>query len=122
MKLRNRVGEWDAKISEPLIRLVQGACGIVALYLVFGYLLALPLWLTEHFTGWRLDAIIRVVFWLGPGSLYGFLVYRGRRFRPPKHNECARCYYDLTGNTSGICPECGTPIPKEPAEKSPRTA
>lgn len=23
---------------------------------------------------------------------------------------CAECRYDLTGNTSGICPECGTPI------------
>jgi hypothetical protein len=25
---------------------------------------------------------------------------------------CIHCGYDLTGNTSGICPECGTPIPK----------
>ena len=23
---------------------------------------------------------------------------------------CARCSYDLTGNTSGICPECGVPV------------
>jgi hypothetical protein len=23
---------------------------------------------------------------------------------------CERCGYNLTGNTSGICPECGTPI------------
>lgn len=22
--------------------------------------------------------------------------------------ECPQCDYDLTGNTSGICPECGT--------------
>lgn len=22
---------------------------------------------------------------------------------------CARCGYDLTGNVSGVCPECGTP-------------
>ena len=33
-------------------------------------------------------------------------------FRPPlKPNECRRCRYDLTGNESGTCPECGTPIP-----------
>lgn len=25
---------------------------------------------------------------------------------------CTSCGYDLTGNTSGICPECGTPIRK----------
>jgi hypothetical protein len=25
-------------------------------------------------------------------------------------NLCAICSYSLTGNTSGVCPECGTPI------------
>ncbi len=25
---------------------------------------------------------------------------------------CFSCRYDLTGNVSGICPECGTPIPE----------
>jgi len=30
---------------------------------------------------------------------------------------CAFCNYNLTGNISGICPECGTPIPKETQEK-----
>ncbi len=25
---------------------------------------------------------------------------------------CVKCDYDLTGNVSGICPECGTPIEK----------
>ncbi len=24
--------------------------------------------------------------------------------------KCRRCEYDLRGNVSGICPECGTPI------------
>jgi predicted amidophosphoribosyltransferase len=28
-------------------------------------------------------------------------------------NCCERCEYDLTGNVSGICPECGTAIPDE---------
>ena len=27
---------------------------------------------------------------------------------------CAVCGYDLTGNTSGVCPECGTPPPEKP--------
>lgn len=32
--------------------------------------------------------------------------YRGRR---PPRGHCQRCGYDLTGNVSGVCPECGTP-------------
>jgi len=24
--------------------------------------------------------------------------------------RCVKCHYDLTGNVSGICPECGTPV------------
>ncbi len=24
---------------------------------------------------------------------------------------CVNCGYNLTGNTSGVCPECGTPVP-----------
>lgn len=30
--------------------------------------------------------------------------------------HCGRCEYDLTGNVSGICPECGWVIPKEPVQ------
>jgi hypothetical protein len=29
---------------------------------------------------------------------------------------CIPCGYDLTGNTSGICPECGSRIPESPPE------
>ena|GEM_PF-2866911 len=28
-------------------------------------------------------------------------------------NRCLKCSYDLTGNESGICPECGEPITTE---------
>jgi hypothetical protein len=38
------------------------------------------------------------------------LWWRDRRRTPPGH--CRRCGYNLTGNTSGTCPECGTPLPK----------
>jgi len=31
-----------------------------------------------------------------------------RRFRPL--GFCVKCRYDLTGNTSGACPECGTAV------------
>ncbi|UCG16986.1 MAG: hypothetical protein JSV19_02915 [Phycisphaerales bacterium] len=35
-----------------------------------------------------------------------FLCHRDRR--PPK-GHCQNCGYDLTGNVSGLCPECGEP-------------
>ncbi len=28
-------------------------------------------------------------------------------------HECSNCRYDLTGNISGTCPECGTPVEAE---------
>ncbi len=37
------------------------------------------------------------------------LWYRDRR--PPK-GPCLHCGYNLTGNESGVCPECATPVPK----------
>ncbi|HEY8668694.1 MAG TPA: hypothetical protein VIL86_18750 [Tepidisphaeraceae bacterium] len=33
--------------------------------------------------------------------------------RKPEHPECAYCGYDLTGNVSGTCPECGKPVPED---------
>ena len=34
--------------------------------------------------------------------------------RQPREGRCRTCHYDLTGNTSGTCPECGSPIRKRP--------
>ena len=50
--------------------------------------------------------ITTVLLWL--------IDYRLSRSIPPLH--CQDCGYNLTGNTSGICPECGTPIPDEMKE------
>ena len=42
-----------------------------------------------------------------------------RRERKPRPGRCRRCDYDLTGNVSGICPECGLEIPKPPTLSEP---
>ena len=52
--------------------------------------------------GVLLLAAYPAITWIrGPG--------RRRRYRR-EHNWCVKCSYDLTGNTSGICPECGTRV------------
>jgi hypothetical protein len=37
-----------------------------------------------------------------------------RRRRTLKLNACSTCGYSLKGNTSGVCPECGSPATKKP--------
>jgi membrane protein implicated in regulation of membrane protease activity len=37
------------------------------------------------------------------------ILWRRMKPRPPGH--CQNCGYDLTGNVSGRCPECGEPVP-----------
>jgi hypothetical protein len=41
-----------------------------------------------------------------------YMFIRGpfRRWRRRRQGRCLTCGYDLTGNVSGICSECGTPI------------
>jgi hypothetical protein len=36
------------------------------------------------------------------------IFWRDHRRRPPGH--CRICGYNLTGNVSGVCPECGTSV------------
>ncbi|GMU24130.1 MAG: hypothetical protein AMXMBFR13_42070 [Phycisphaerae bacterium] len=36
----------------------------------------------------------------------------GRALRRPRGGCCPACGYNLTGNVSGVCPECGSPVPR----------
>lgn len=40
----------------------------------------------------------------------GIGIYRWQRRSQRPSGRCPACRYNLTGNTSGTCPECGTPI------------
>lgn len=33
-----------------------------------------------------------------------------RRLERIRRGQCPECAYDLTGNVSGTCPECGAPV------------
>ncbi len=41
-----------------------------------------------------------------------------RRPRVLADNKCAQCSYDLTGNVSGVCPECGTSVEQDQSDHS----
>ena len=54
--------------------------------------------------------IVTVPLWIPAipiGLCCVFLFLRDHRGIAPSH--CQECGYDLTGNMSGVCPECGTP-------------
>jgi hypothetical protein len=60
----------------------------------------------------RIEVVLPM--WVVGSALAGvaaLLLWLERRARPRK-GGCDVCGYDLTGNTSGICPECGTPLPE----------
>src|SRR5690242_19682603 len=47
-------------------------------------------------------------------AVASFLLLRYRKIiRRRRRGECGSCGYSLTGNVSGICPECGKPISKK---------
>jgi hypothetical protein len=52
--------------------------------------------------GWNLPFVVAVAV----------VVMLPRRYRKPGH--CTRCGYNLTGNVSGVCPECGLAIALKP--------
>jgi len=73
-----------------------------------------PLGVTDGATGlryWVRQRFGSVALWLPlviVASATLLMFWIDRRRIPPGH--CRRCGYDLTGNTSGICSECGTMI------------
>ena len=54
-----------------------------------------------------------VIFLIYPSTVLVERLVRGRSF-PPGH--CVQCGYSLTGNVSGVCPECGAPRKSDTSE------
>ena len=69
-------------------------------------------WWPEMRRGHWMDAVL-IPLWM-PASLTALaFVALMRRRRRGGHDECPVCLYDLTGNVSGICPECGEVIMRD---------
>ena len=71
--------------------------------------------LLKRYTSTRRSITIQFPAWF-PFVLFAaypsFVLVRGslRRLHRRKHGLCVHCGYDLTGNVSGRCPECGTQV------------
>ncbi len=60
-----------------------------------------------------------LVFCPGVGGTLGAYFFNRRerrRERMRAAGRCGTCGYSLTGNVSGTCPECGTPVPKRTSD------
>lgn len=77
----------------------------------FGYWRSFPQYafqFTIYFPLWWLASLLAAFSLL--------CAWRWRRaMRKPPDEQCRKCGYNLTGNTSGVCPECGTPVPQKAA-------
>jgi len=76
-----------------------------------GQLTFVPIFIVRHrpqFTVYSLP-VMWPLLTIGIPSL--ILAFRRSIYHRKGH--CVNCCYDLTGNVTGICPECGTPIQKE---------
>jgi hypothetical protein len=71
----------------------------------------------DTFDGWTTNSHLRVSYWLLAAVFTmtpaAWLIAFFRRRHRSNRGLCPICGYDLTGNTSGKCPECGQPIPQK---------
>jgi hypothetical protein len=48
-----------------------------------------------------------------------WIAKRLSKARQRGHRLCLICSYNLTGNSTGVCPECGTPVAQPPKSSAP---
>jgi hypothetical protein len=61
---------------------------------------------------------IQVPMWLATLTILGIVALMISRRRAVSKWACPVCEYDLRGNTSGKCPECGTPSTESQIRKA----
>jgi hypothetical protein len=89
-------------VAGPWRRAVAQVCVAAAL-------VAATAWLLDPRYDWARWGDDRVLKLIAAGMGFSLLmVVLPTRRRRVGHARCTKCGYDLTGNESGICPECGT--------------
>ena len=72
----------------------------------------MPAFVPDHVFGLAVNAGAAAIVAL-PGVVVAVLVYAFLPGQRAVETQCLKCGYDLTGNTSGVCPECGMEITRE---------
>ena len=54
--------------------------------------------------------IIFVPLWIPFALVLALTIHLWERDRPKPRGHCVHCGYNLTGNVSGVCPECGNAV------------
>lgn len=80
---------------------------LLFLFLVLEASMRLHDWLNANQYKWTSKLVIFPTLLIVSAPFLFFAYQRRRRARRRKWHECLTCNYDLTGNTSGTCPECG---------------
>lgn len=72
-----------------------------------------PIAYTVHalYTPWALWTFLTALL---PAWVLGHRLRRVRRLRRQSAGRCPHCSYNLTGNVSGACPECGRAVVPQP--------
>ncbi len=90
---------FKGNVLRGILVLIGAGCTLLAA-LWFGWGLLLSV--TEGDWDWALGFIA--------AGLLVYIVFRSRTPPVSEPGHCRKCNYDLIGNTSGICPECGGKI------------
>ena len=98
---------WRAAIA--VLTGTAASCGFnmgVSVLLPWGPGISVTLGIPIVLSSYLVAGIVSVATW----HFFTLWCIRRRRARLIRAGLCRSCGYDLTGNTSGVCPECGTPV------------
>jgi hypothetical protein len=106
---------WLADRRKKSGRIVYGVFATILCTCLLCMLTGPFLWLVQYVCsmGFTSNRVFGLLYSAAGGSLVGGFLYWAVR-KPPEPsrpaNACTNCSYDLTGNISGVCPECGTTV------------